>query len=160
VKFYGVKTPIKGIAKLNHHKIVMSDGCWLWNGCTDKDGYGVARYDGKSWRVPRLALFLFKPGEFKSGLDVLHTCNRPTCFNPNHLYSGTQVDNMQDRLKSGNNPGRNKTHCPQNHEYTAENTYTGPDGHRECRICLRLKSKLNYYRKSLSGGTKQCTQQS
>jgi len=39
---------------------------------------------------------------------------------------------------TGKAPGfrnREKTHCPQGHEYTPENTYIAPDGSRRCRAC-------------------------
>jgi hypothetical protein len=40
-------------------------------------------------------------GEILNGLFVLHKCDTPRCINPEHLFLGTQKDNMQDRDKKG-----------------------------------------------------------
>lgn len=42
---------------------------------------------------------------------------------------------------------RNKTHCPQKHEYTEENTYINPQGRRQCRTCARANSIVQCFRK-------------
>ncbi len=35
---------------------------------------------------------------------VLHRCDNKLCVNPEHLYLGTQLDNMHDRLRAGHSP--------------------------------------------------------
>ncbi|MFE5290326.1 NUMOD4 motif-containing HNH endonuclease [Nocardia sp. NPDC056611] len=55
-----------------------------------------------------------------------------------NLRWGTIEDNMQDRIRHGNNPMLNKTHCPRGHEYTPENIYRRPGKvARNCRACRR-----------------------
>ena len=61
------------------------------------NGYGVVQFKGKQWLVHRLMMFLLKPEEFAKGLDVLHKCDNKKCYNPNHLYFGTQLDNEKDK---------------------------------------------------------------
>lgn len=39
-----------------------------------------------------------------------------------------------------------KTHCPQGHPYSPENTYVNPQGSRECRICHRRRSLAWWHR--------------
>ena len=76
-----------------------------------------------------------------TGPNVLHTCDNPPCFEPAHLFRGTQSDNMKDcrdkgRLRPG--AGRHniaKTHCPQGHPYSEANTYVSAKGSRICRAC-------------------------
>jgi hypothetical protein len=140
-------------AKLLRNRIITTDGCWIWTGCLSKDDYGVTCFKGAQYRVHRLAMLLFKPKEYVSSLDVLHKCNGTRCFNPDHLYCGTHSDNMQDRINSGHNPKLNITHCPKGHAYTSENTYHNPGkiNSRECRTCMREKSRLNYNLQSLRG---------
>ena len=74
------------------------DECWYWKGSTDRDGYG--RYNGKT--AHRMALHI-KTGRMGKGIKgkALHTCDNPTCVNPNHLDWGTQKKNMTDKALRG-----------------------------------------------------------
>jgi hypothetical protein len=78
--------------------------CWEWTGCKDRDKYGVISLkQGKVWRnsfCHRVSWELSK-GEIPDGLLVLHTCDNPSCVNPNHLFVGTNKDNIDDRSKKG-----------------------------------------------------------
>lgn len=56
---------------------------------------------------------------------------------PGNLCYGTQSDNVQDSLASGTQFCASKAKCPQGHDYSVENTYTAPNGWRQCRICRR-----------------------
>ncbi len=40
-------------------------------------------------------------GPIPSGMNVLHECDNPSCCNPNHLFLGTQIDNVADRTVKG-----------------------------------------------------------
>lgn len=84
----------------------------------------------------------------------MHGCHRdddPDNNNLPNLYWGTQTQNVQDAVKSGRHTSVTeaaKTHCPQGHEYTKENTYIKPrTGHRNCRICHRQEAKRSYAKK-------------
>lgn len=73
-------------------------GCLIWTGDCDKDGYGFITVDGKRRLAHRVAYAIAK-GEPKN--FVCHTCDVPSCINPDHLYDGTNSQNMQDRSDSG-----------------------------------------------------------
>lgn len=80
------------------------DACWPWRGAQNRDGYGVFTYfvEGakKTSVVSRLA-FEYFTGQTPGNLYVLHSCDNPTCCNPKHLFLGTPLDNMQDKMRKG-----------------------------------------------------------
>jgi len=79
------------------------DGCWIWTGClrgTKTHRYGCMRYRGKSEGAHRASYMEFI-GEIPEGLNVLHSCDNPKCVNPEHLFVGTDHDNMKDMAAKG-----------------------------------------------------------
>lgn len=77
------------------------DECWEWKAGRDSDGYGVSywnRAEGFSRRAHR-ASYQLSIGVIPSGLCVLHECDNPPCCNPRHLRVGTQLENIQDRVR-------------------------------------------------------------
>lgn len=74
-------------------------GCWIWTGSTTQDGYGYGSVLGTTVFAHRLSHMLFK-GPLVQGKCVLHKCNVRPCVNPDHLYEGTNRDNVDDRLRT------------------------------------------------------------
>src|SRR5437660_10398733 len=84
-----------------YRRIDNGTGCWIW--LSDLlNGYGITNYKGKPVYVHRLSMHLFRGFDLDSGLEILHKaeCKSRRCFNPDHLYDGTQQDNMRDMSKS------------------------------------------------------------
>lgn len=78
-------------------------------------------------------------GPCPPGLEVRHKDGNPANNHIDNLEYGTRADNMQDRLNHGNNPHRNKTHCPRNHPLEAPNLVirkSAKQGGRTWRSCL------------------------
>ena len=78
-------------------------GCWIWTGASTNGGYGVISLGGRKGanvRAPRISYFLAN-GEFDETLYILHRCDTPACVNPDHLFIGTQDDNMKDMFAKG-----------------------------------------------------------
>lgn len=82
------------------NKSKISGTCWEWVGSKDKDGYGKACYKFKRERAHRLSYRVFKLQDI-SNMLVLHTCDNPSCVNPEHLFLGTHKDNMLDKKTKG-----------------------------------------------------------
>jgi hypothetical protein len=86
------------------HYAVNDEGCWLWLRGKFKSGYGAVHwYVGdakKKWYTHRLS-YTQSNGDIPEGHGVCHTCDVPSCINPEHLFVGTQKDNMQDCIKKG-----------------------------------------------------------
>jgi hypothetical protein len=78
-------------------------GCWLWTGHVNRAGYGVIDRGGRKLGAHRVSYEMNK-GQIPHGLVVRHTCDVPSCVNPDHLLIGTQADNIQDAVK------RNRIH--------------------------------------------------
>jgi len=124
--------------------------CWLFSGSRTNDGYGCIHRNGKTVRLHRLA-WEEANGPIPAGMRVCHTCDVPACCNPAHLFLGTQQDNVTDMVNKGRFKGRSslnalKTHCPQGHEYTPENTLTYR-GMRSCKLCSNTRALALYYRR-------------
>lgn len=111
-------------------------GCFLWAGCVGKRGYGVIGYAGKTKTAHRAAWEVYV-GEIPSGMWVLHKCDNKICVNIDHLYIGTVIENSRDVAVRKRSAWLKKTHCPQGHQYSDENTYRY-GGRRFCRACHKI----------------------
>lgn len=74
-------------------------GCWGWTGAT-RSGYGVLNVRGTVLYAHRIS-YKIAHGEIPPGLRVLHHCDNPPCARPDHLYAGTQLDNIHDAIRRG-----------------------------------------------------------
>lgn len=88
---------------------VAESGCIEWTGAINRGGYGTVSIRGHAafpcrvQRAHRVALYL-ATGEPPEG-HVLHSCDNRRCVNPEHLRSGTRLDNMRDCVERGRHAG-------------------------------------------------------
>jgi hypothetical protein len=72
--------------------------CWRWIGKVRV--YGMMTVNRVSVGAHRVSWELHR-GPIPAGLRVLHRCDSPTCVNPEHLFLGTNADNMIDMILKG-----------------------------------------------------------
>lgn len=72
--------------------------CWLWTGFVERSGYGRVWWNGKQDLAHRV-IYRFVKGEIPDDLVVMHSCDNPTCVNPEHLSLGTHLDNRLDCIQ-------------------------------------------------------------
>lgn len=88
---------------------VPESGCWLWLGNWTQNGYGAVKHSGR-WLTGAHRLFYeLHRGEIPDGLLVCHKCDTPVCVNPDHLFLGTQSDNMRDKVRKGRHKIRTRS---------------------------------------------------
>lgn len=133
-------------------KVDTSGPCWIWTGRCDPDGYGVIKLSRTKTtvRAHRYAFELFN-GPIDFDVVVCHTCDRPSCVNPAHLYAGTHKTNAADKVARGRwkNGYVDATECKHGHPFDEENTYRNKQGERICRACSRRRTATYKQRKAV-----------
>lgn len=78
-----------------------TSGCWLWEAARHGNGRYGMMWDGHGYAsAHRVAWELYR-GPIPEGKCVLHKCDNGLCVNPDHLFLGTQADNVQDMICKG-----------------------------------------------------------
>lgn len=98
--YVNTKVRLRFLSKIHMSK--MRD-CWEWAACLSSTGYGSFSFCNKTVNVHTFTWKLYK-GPIYTGLQVLHKCDNRKCVRPDHLFLGTQFDNVSDMIKK--NRGR------------------------------------------------------
>lgn len=137
---------------------VTETGCWIWTASIGGGGYGQIGSGGrKQPLLAHRASWQIHFGQIPDGMQVCHKCDVKLCVNPDHLFLGSQIDNMQDMIRKGRNwiqrhpefhPNAIKKVCKYGHPFTPENTKIRNNGSRQCIACIpRLNAIRNAKRK-------------
>jgi hypothetical protein len=120
-----------------HVTIDPESGCWVSSRNIDRDGYSRLKGEG----VHRIA-WRELVGPIPDGLVLDHVkargCRWNACCWPAHLDPVTNRENIL-RGRSFAAVNAAKVECDHGHPYDERNTYTRPDGHRDCRACIRRR---------------------
>lgn len=117
------------------------NGCWLWKGCQNGTGYGVAIVKRRNVLAHRYVYEQLKGPITEATLD--HLCRVTLCVNPMHL----EPVSVRENIRRGNGMSARharKTHCIYGHEFTIENTYIRKTRNgigRTCKICQKRRNK-------------------
>lgn len=94
-------TPDRLRRMLWQDKVALTEsGCWEWQGSKYNTGYGEVWRNGKKDLAHRVSYEL-KNGPLSEGEIVMHRCDNPVCVNPEHLFKGSQRDNVLDMYGKG-----------------------------------------------------------
>jgi LysM repeat protein len=80
-----------------------ANSCWPWTGPVGTRGYGLLTVASKTKQAHRL-VWEEQHGAISDGMVICHKCDNPNCCNPNHLFIGTQKDNLADCRAKGRFP--------------------------------------------------------
>lgn len=103
--------------------IQQPDGCWIWQGPFNQAEDSPRKYGKLRKKIEgcledyahRFSFLVFK-GPITIGLYVCHTCDVRTCVNPDHLFLGSQKENLRDMI----NKGRFKARTPKSEKKLSE----------------------------------------
>lgn len=137
------------------------DSCWEWTSAKNRAGYGQFTLWGKCVFAHRLSLSLASREFITSDRLVIHSCDNPSCVNPDHLRTGTPADNSRDMvLRARNEKGEKHWVNRYPERITRGNTHWARKDSSRLRgqangRALIGPSEVNEIRKLVANGVKQ-----
>lgn len=125
-----------------------SGGCWIWTGAKHERGYGeFSHSNGKRERAHRFSLQLKLGRPLVAGSYACHTCDTPSCVNPNHLYEGTPQTNISDAVSRGRNIRGTACHKA---KFTIEDVLTIRERAAAGEVYRRMAEEYGVYPSAIS----------
>jgi hypothetical protein len=82
-------------------KVRKTDECWFWMGACYPCGYGEFHLPTKETVAAHRVAYQLLVGPIPVGMVLCHHCDERRCVRPDHLFVGTQRDNMRDMATKG-----------------------------------------------------------
>ena len=92
------------------------DECWVTDYSPHSMGYITTSNLGNRRLLHILSWEAHHAQPVPENMNVCHTCDNRRCFNPNHLFLGTQSDNMLDCSRKGRLGSQIRRGLPRNHD--------------------------------------------
>lgn len=151
VRKKGSRKPRKSFEQRYIEKVALAGAneCWHWTGAADtcSIGYGRIWRNGRNEYAHRMAYELAF-GPIPAGMQILHSCDCPSCQNPKHLMLGTQADNNADmHAKKRSRKSLTKAEVIEIDRLDRE------DGTSHARLARKFKVSETSIRRLLSGAT-------
>lgn len=118
-----------------------SNDCWIWQKCIGLNGYGQIRRKGKTYTMHRLAYGVYN-GQFDKEMHVLHKCDNRACINPEHLFLGSNQENIIDSVNKNRRKGITRKR-PRGLQYQPM-SLEGRENHKKLNLNIRIKIKKLY----------------
>ena len=117
--------------------------CLVWTCLRTLGGYGMKTKDRLISYTHRVSWAYANDTEIPKGMFILHKCDNPPCLLPDHLWLGTQEDNMIDMVEKGRWGGgrKNQEFCKRGHNMTEASYIRKDTGKRQCRPCDVIRSQ-------------------
>lgn len=96
---------VRSLADRFWEKVEKTDGCWIWTGQKHPNGYGLIDLKTRGARrivlIASRVIWEWEHGPIPDGMQVCHTCDFPPCVRLDHLFLGTNQDNIDDKMNKG-----------------------------------------------------------
>lgn len=137
-------------------RVSKTDECWIWNGAQHRSGHGHFNAGSGGYQLAHRFAYEQLVGPIPIGMVLCHRCDNPRCVRPDHLFVGTQADNVDDMMTKGRGRGQFQPTdvCPRGHSRTPENTRVRPNGKRSCRPCENMMARVTAPARSIADARK------